>query len=167
MLISAFRATLEEVLVADVVLHVRDISHEDTEAQSKDVETILDELGVAAGKVVEVWNKLDKLDGERREALIEGEEGEPKNARPLAISALTGEGVDRLLGAMEDRVAEGRALIAVVIGAADGSGLHWAYENAEVMRREDVDDGSIKLTLRVAQDKSERVRRRFSAPTAH
>ena len=68
MLVSAFRATLEEVTLADVVLHVRDVSHEDSEAQAKDVEAILDELGLkgeAEGRILEVWNKIDALDPER------------------------------------------------------------------------------------------------------
>ena len=71
MLVSAFRATLEEVIEADVVLHVRDISHEDTEAQSEDVERILEDLGIEAHdpRIVEVWNKVDLLPPDRAQAL--------------------------------------------------------------------------------------------------
>jgi GTP-binding protein HflX len=162
MLISAFRATLEEVLAADIILHVRDISHEDSEAQSHDVEAILAELGVATGaRVIEVWNKLDKLDGGDRTALLE--RGEFDKDAPLAVSALTGEGLDRLVGVIEDRLAEGRALIDVEIDSADGQGLHWAYENAEVMSRENGEDGRIHMTLRVAPEKTARIRQRFAA----
>ena len=105
MLISAFRATLEEVRAADVIVHVRDISHADSEAQSQDVETILDELGVAdrADRVIEVWNKLDRLDADARAALDQEQDMRP--SPPLAVSALTGEGIDRLHGG--DRGAPG------------------------------------------------------------
>ena len=112
MLISAFRATLEEVRAADVILHVRDISHADTEAQSEDVEAILAELGIAdrADRVIEVWNKVDRLDADARALLATAERAsEPK--APVAVSALTGEGIDRLLAAIEDRWRAGGALI--------------------------------------------------------
>ena len=160
MLISAFRATLEEVRAADVIVHVRDISHADTEAQSADVEAILGELDIAdhADRVIEVWNKLDRLGLEERAALAQG----TREAAPLAVSARTGEGIDRLLAAIEDRLARGRALLELTLDAADGQGLHWLYEHAEVMSRSDRDDG-LHLTVRVAPDQVERVKRRFAA----
>jgi GTPase len=168
MLISAFRATLEEVRAADVILHVRDISHADSDAQNQDVEAILNELGVAdrADRVIEVWNKLDRLDGAER-ALIE-QEHEAAGAPPLAVSALTGEGVDRLLVAIEDRLARDRSFIDLRLDAAEGQGLHWLYEHTEVMSRADREDG-VHLTVRVAPDQVDRVNRRFgikAAPTA-
>jgi GTP-binding protein HflX len=161
MLISAFRATLEEVRAADVIVHVRDISHADSEAQSQDVEAILGELGIAdrADRVIEAWNKLDRLDADGRAALAL-DSGE---TTPLAVSALTGEGTDRLLGAIEDRLARGRSVIELAVDAADGQGLHWLYEHAEVMSRHD-EDGVLRLTVRVAPDQAERVKKRF-APT--
>jgi GTP-binding protein HflX len=165
MLISAFRATLEEVLAADVILHVRDISHEDSDAQSRDVEAILGELGVAVGaeRVIEVWNKLDRLDPEQRAAMLEG--GAAAN-QPLAVSALTGEGIERLLEAIETRLAQGRSLLDVELEGADGQGLHWLYENTEVMGRQTSDDGRIQLKVRVAPDKLARVTRRFGQASA-
>ncbi len=165
MLISAFRATLEEVLAADVILHVRDISHEDSDAQSRDVEAILGELGVAVGaeRVIEVWNKLDKLDPEQRAAMLEG--GAAAN-QPLAVSALTGEGIERLLEAIESRLAQGRSLVDIELEGADGQGLHWLYENTEVMGRQTSDDGRIQLKVRVAPDKLARVTRRFGQASA-
>ena len=165
MLISAFRATLEEVLAADVILHVRDISHEDSEAQSRDVEAILGELGVAVGaeRVIEVWNKLDRLDPEQRAAMLEG--GAAAN-QPLAVSALTGEGIERLLEAIESRLAQGRSLVDIELEGADGQGLHWLYENTEVMGRQTSDDGRIQLKVRVAPDKLARVTRRFGQASA-
>ncbi|HLJ71317.1 MAG TPA: GTPase HflX, partial [Roseiarcus sp.] len=163
MLISAFRATLEEVLAADVILHVRDISHADSDAQSADVAAILAELGVSpsAGRVIEVWNKLDKLDGDRREALRGVRNGEAKSEAAIAVSALTGQGLDALLAAIEDRLAAGRALVDLDIDSADGQGLHWLYENTEVMARRQAEDGKIHLRLRVTPDKMGRVARRF------
>ena len=96
-LISAFRATLEEVRAADVIVHVRDISHADSDAQAHDVETVLNEIGVAdhADRVIEAWNKVDLLDADARAALAQ--EQETRETAPLAISAATGEGIDHLL----------------------------------------------------------------------
>src|SRR6185312_3537601 len=96
--ISAFRATLEEVRAADVIVHLRDVSHADSEAQARDVEAILDEIGVA-----------DRAD---RQGTAE--------AAPLAISAATGEGIDRLLAAIEDRLARGRPEMELTLDASDG-----------------------------------------------
>ena len=82
------------------------------------------------------------------------------NAAPLGVSALTGEGIDNLLGAIEDRLARGRSLVEVTLDPADGKGLHWLYEHAEVMSCSDRDDG-LHLTVRVAPDQVARVKRRF------
>jgi GTP-binding protein HflX len=164
MLISAFRATLEEVRAADVILHVRDIAHADTDAQAQDVREILADIGVtaAADKLIEVWNKLDQLDEERRSGLSleQGPEG------PIAVSALTGEGIDKLLEAIESRLAQGRSLIDLSLDGADGQGLHWLYEHTEVMARADGADGRVNVTVRVAPETVERVRRRFAAAGA-
>ena len=161
MLISAFRATLEEVRAADVIVHVRDISHVDSEAQSEDVESILAELDIAdrADRIIEVWNKLDRLGSEERAVLVDGTE--LRDAAPLAVSARTGEGIERLLAAIEDRLARGRSLIELTLDSADGQGLHWLYEHAEVMSRSDRDDG-LHLVVRVSPDQVERVKRRFA-----
>ena len=160
-LISAFRATLEEVRAADVVVHVRDISHADSEAQTQDVEAVLDEIGVSdrADRVIEAWNKVDLLDADARAAL--GREQETNGAAPLAISAATGEGIDHLLAAIEDRLARGRREVELILDASDGQGLHWLYEHAEVMSRRD-EDHSLRLTVRVPPDQIERVKRRFA-----
>jgi len=160
-LISAFRATLEEVRGADVIVHVRDISHADSDAQSNDVHAILAELGVAdrADRVIEVWNKIDLLDPDGRSALADEEKTHA--APPLAISATTGEGIDRLLQAIEDRLARGRSLVELTLDNGDGRGLHWLYEHAEVMSRRDEESG-LHLTVRVPADQIERVKRRFA-----
>jgi GTPase len=160
-LISAFRATLEEVLAADVIVHLRDISHPDSDAQGDDVDAILAEIGVAdrPDRVIEVWNKVDCLDEDARSALADEERANV--APPLAISAVTGEGIDRLLQAIEDRLAHGRSLVELTLDACDGRGLHWLYEHAEVMSRRDEETG-LRLTVRVPTDQIERVKRRFA-----
>jgi GTPase len=159
-LISAFRATLEEVRAADVIVHVRDISHADSEAQSQDVEAVLGEIGVAnlADRIIEAWNKVDLLDADARDALAQ--EQETRDTAPLAISAVTGEGIDHLLSAIEDRLARGRPELELTLDASDGQGLHWLYEHAEVMNRRD-EDGGLHLTVRVPPDQIERLKRRF------
>jgi GTPase len=159
-LISAFRATLEEVRAADVIVHVRDISHADSEAQAHDVEAVLGEIGVAnlADRVIEAWNKVDLLDADARDALAQ--EQETRAAAPLAISAVTGEGIDHLLSAIEDRLARGRPELELTLDASDGQGLHWLYEHAEVMNRRD-EDGGLHLRVRVPPDQIERLKRRF------
>ncbi|HEY6732612.1 MAG TPA: GTPase HflX [Roseiarcus sp.] len=159
-LISAFRATLEEVRAADVIVHVRDISHADSEAQSQDVEAVLGEIGVAnlADRIIEAWNKVDLLDADARDALAQ--EQETRDTAPLAISAVSGEGIDHLLSAIEDRLARGRPELELTLDASDGQGLHWLYEHAEVMNRRD-EDGGLHLTVRVPPDQIERLKRRF------
>jgi GTP-binding protein HflX len=163
MLISAFRATLEEVRAADVIVHVRDIAHADSDAQAKDVEAILAEVGVAgaADKLIEVWNKLDKLDVNHRAELTTRQ----SEGAPIAVSALTGEGIDALLQAIEARLARGRSLIVLELESADGQGLHWLYEHTEVMMRQADEDGGVHVTVRVPADAVERVKRRFAAAT--
>jgi GTP-binding protein HflX len=152
------------VRAPDVILHVRDIAHADSDAQAADVTTILAEIGVtaAADKLIEVWNKLDQLDDERREglALGQGTDG------PIAVSALTGEGVDKLAEAIEARLAHGRSLIDLSLDGADGQGLHWLYEHTEVMARANGDDGRVNVTVRVAPGTVDRVRRRFVGASA-
>jgi GTP-binding protein HflX len=158
MLVSAFRATLEEVLAADVILHVRDISHVDAEAQAEDVEAILSDLGVARAdeKLIEVWNKVDRLDGDARAALGD------VAPKPVAVSALTGEGIDELLAAIEARLAEGRRTIDLDLDGADGRSVHWLYEHAEVMSRRDDPDGRIHMTVRATPETIARILRRFA-----
>src|SRR5262249_58940164 len=89
-LVAAFRATLEEVIAADVILHVRDISHEDTAAQSQDVEEVLRQLGIepAQGQLIEVWNKIDRLDQAARARLSNLAERAPGGRATVAVSAL-------------------------------------------------------------------------------
>ncbi len=166
MLVSAFRATLEEVISADVILHVRDISHEDTQAQSSDVEAILADLGIKPedhDRIIEVWNKLDLLDENARHSLADAAERRRAGERPFIVSALTGQGIDELLDAIEDKLARGRSLFSVAVAPTDGQGLHWLYENAEVLDRTSQPDGTTEILLRIAPEKIERLVQRFPA----
>jgi len=164
MLVAAFRATLEEVIEADVILHVRDISHEDSAPQSQDVITILAELGIDAERdrrLLEVWNKVDKLDPDRRLAVANLAERRPADARPVLVSAQTGEGLDRLGKAIEARLAEAREIIDLVLDPADGPGLSWLYRHTEVLEREFGGDGQMHVTVRGSADQAAQVRAKF------
>ena len=173
MLIAAFRATLEEVVEADVILHVRDVSHEDAEAQLHDVEKILRELGIdphenAAHKrsLIEVWNKIDRLDAAERMRLQNIAERRPPRERPVPVSAITGEGIDALTAAIEARLAEDRVLIELALDAADGAGMSWLHRHTEVIAKTFDAEGRAAMTVRVAPDKAEAVRAKF-APIGH
>lgn len=166
MLVSAFRATLEEVTLADVILHVRDVSHEDSEAQARDVESILEELGLkgeAEGRIIEVWNKIDSLDFERLDALRIAARGYEPARRPALVSALTGEGLDDLLARIENLLAESRLTLSLELAPEDGQGLAWLHAHAEVLSRETRDDGGSRLLVRVAPERADEVRRRYGA----
>ncbi|MCW6509325.1 GTPase HflX [Lichenifustis flavocetrariae] len=163
MLVSAFRATLEEVVSASVILHVRDISHPDTRAQSEDVGAILLELGINAndhGRIIEVWNKLDLLDEQQRQERLSVLDSVAAVDRPVLISALTGEGCAALLDRIEEHLATEKSTFDLVLDASDGAGLHWLYEHCEVLGRED-QDAVITLNIRVASVILDRFKHRF------
>src|SRR6185312_3565987 len=127
-LVAAFRATLEEVLEADIILHVRDISHEDSDAQQRDVDAVLRQLGIdpeAGERILEVWNKIDRFDTEERDNLRNIAARRPAERPCLLVSAESGEGIDELLGAIEDRLATTRTTLDLSIDASDGAGISW------------------------------------------
>ncbi len=163
MLVSAFRATLEEVLEADVILHIRDIAHEDAEAQGADVEKILGELGIDAHdpRLIEIWNKIDLLPVEERDRLRETAARRPEFERPVALSALSGEGIPALLEAVEARIGRDRALIELRLDAADGEGQAWLYAHAEVLSRDTEENGDALFRIRVPSESRPRLERRF------
>jgi GTP-binding protein HflX len=170
MLIAAFRATLEEVIEADVILHVRDVSHDDAEAQLHDVEKILQELGIdtrnETGRrqaLIEVWNKIDQLDEADRERLANVAERRPQAERPAAVSALTGEGMEALAAAIEAKLAANRVLIELHIDPADGAGVSWLHRHTEVIEKTVDRDGRIAMTVRADPEKAQSVKARFSA----
>ncbi len=134
-LVEAFRATLEEVRDADIILHVRDIAGPDSAAQDEDVRKVLAEIGVGpdSGKrIVEVWNKIDQLDPEAREAVV----GRAQRVGAAAVSAVTGEGCDALLGQLTGLVDEGPEIV-FDLEASDGEALAWLYRHGRVVARED------------------------------
>lgn len=144
-LVAAFRATLEEVLEADLILHVRDISHPETEEQSADVTDILRTLGVKAEvPLIEVWNKMDQVAEPGREAL---EVQAARSERVRAISALTGQGVDVLLAEIETGLAEERIERVVELTFADGKRRAWLHEEGVVVDEAETETG-YRLTLR-------------------
>ena len=164
MLVAAFRATLEDVIAADVILHVRDVSHGDTEAQSADVIAILRDLGVDPddhGRIIEVWNKLDIVADDERDRLKGLAALRPAGARPVLVSALSGEGIDTLKAAIENRLAAESPVFHLSLDPADGADLHWLYREAEVLDRREDDEGRILLAARVAPEKEPRLLRRF------
>ena len=142
-LIAAFRATLEEVLSADLIVHVRDIAHPDSEAQRDDVLEVLGELGVAGEAaldrgegdpapppMIEAWNKLDLLDEDAAE-LIQEQAARRENV--VILSALTGEGVDRLQRMISDHMTRGAKVYDLRIPVSDGAALAWLHEHGEVL----------------------------------
>jgi GTPase len=165
MLVAAFRATLEEVIEADVILHVRDISHDDSEAQLLDVGKVLAELGVAATdrRLIEVWNKLDRLGSEGRSRVLNLAKRQPPDRRPVPVSALTGEGIDHLIDAIEARLSESRPTLEISVDPADGAGLSWLYRHSEVLLKDMREDGRLAVTVRADPDNAARVRAKFNS----
>jgi GTPase len=168
-LVAAFRATLEEVLEADVILHVRDISHEDTEAQECDVEAVLRQLGIdpdASGRILEVWNKIDLLFPEERENLRKIAARRPLELPSFLVSAETGEGLEMLLAAIERKLATMRTTLNLSIDASDGAGISWLHRNAEILDKR-LHDGRFDMTVRVDETKRDIVVNRFDAVPHH
>jgi GTP-binding protein HflX len=163
MLVAAFRATLEEVIEADVILHVRDMSHEDSGAQSHDVEKVLGELGIEATdrRLIEVWNKIDRLDANGRARILNLAERQSAERRSVLVSALSGEGLDRLIPAIEACLGETRQTIELSIDPADGAGLSWLYRHSEVLAKGMNDDGRLAVTVRADADQAARVKAKF------
>jgi GTP-binding protein HflX len=164
-LVAAFRATLEEVQEADLILHVRDIAHPDSEAQARDVAAVLAELGIdahAPDRVVEVWNKIDLLPPDR--VLPPAAKAEANGAPAVvAVSALTGEGLDTLLRLIEQRLTGGRRTYAVTLAGEELGRLHRLYELADVLDRKDLDDGTTVARVRVVPEREAEFRRSFPA----
>ena len=146
-LVEAFRATLEEVEAADIILHVRDVSHPDTAAQKADVETVLKDLGIdpeTDDRVVEVLNKVDRMAPEDRQVL---QRQVRRASHAVALSALTGEGIVGLFELIDRRMVAGREVVDVAVDVADGAAIAWLYGRGEVLERRDDEQ---KAHLRVA-----------------
>jgi GTP-binding protein HflX len=169
MLIAAFRATLEEVLEADLILHVRDISDEASAQQRTDVTDILAELGVDAeaqsGRLMEVWNKADRLDAATRRRLANEAARDP--AHPCLVSAVTGEGLARLLAEIETRLNRTRDTLDLELQPEEGALSNWIYENCEVIERSEEGDGVTHLRIRVAPENRHRLARLAGPARVH
>ncbi len=130
-LVAAFKATLEEVVSADLLIHVRDIAHPDSEAQRDDVEQVLTDIGVDRDTPrFEAWNKLDLLDDDSRAIALEKA---AKREDVVAVSALSGEGVDALVAAVAARLTEGHRRYHVTLESGDGAGAAWLHQHGEVV----------------------------------
>ena len=160
MLVAAFRATLEEVVAADVILHVRDISHAETEAQREDVEKVLTELLGEAGEqtatTIEVWNKIDLVTPEHR-ADIEAacRKAAIRGRAPQLTSAVTGEGLGDLCGRIDDLIGRGDLTVQIDLPPDAGKLRHWLHENATVLSATpaDSDTGTTHLEIRISNIK--------------
>lgn len=146
-LVAAFRATLEEVQEATVILHVRDISQENTDAEKEDVISILRDLGIAADdpRLIEVLNKIDNLPADDRRYALKRSE---KHDNVAAVSALTGEGMARLLSLIDARLGKDRQTLYTDIPLTDGKALSWLYDRGEVTERQD-DEKTAIVTVRL------------------
>ena len=153
-LVESFHATLEEVLEAQVVVHVRDISHPDTEAQRADVKTVMKGLGLdderLVGSLIEVRNKSDQLDAEEYEAQVNV--ARRADDHPVALmSAVTGEGVGEFLDIVEKLLSQAQTTIDVVLAPTEGKLMAWLYANGDVIERRDEEDG-IHFTVHLEPD---------------
>ncbi|MFO7481662.1 MAG: GTPase HflX [Oceanibaculum nanhaiense] len=155
-LVAAFRATLEEVLEADIILHVRDVAHPDSAAQRADVEAVLADLGIAPDQIatpmLEVLNKVDLLPEEERGQVLNLAARDPDK---VAVSALEGAGVDDLLTVLDQRLNARRELLRVDVDLTDSATLAWLYQHGEVLEREDDEEHSHLL---VGLDPADRAR---------
>ncbi len=160
---AAFRATLEDVIEADILLHVRDISGTESEAESTDVQGVLRDLGIDpndTNRLIEVWNKADLVEPEERHRLLNASERQGGHG-PVLISAVSGEGLDRLLERIEQRLSAGHATFEVAVAPEDGQGLAWLHENTEVLERQIEETGGTVAEVRVAAGKEPRFLSRF------
>jgi GTP-binding protein HflX len=164
-LVEAFRATLEEVASADIILHVRDVAHPDTAAQRSDVLKVLEEMAEGANapldegwqrRVVEVLNKADLLGGV---GAVPGAAMEGDGA--IAVSAITGEGLPALLDALDARLSANLETVRYAIPSGDGARLAWLYRHGEVIERADTDN-DVQVTVRLSATD----RARFEQPPA-
>lgn len=158
-LVAAFRATLEEVLEADVIVHVRDAAHGETEAQKRDVLKVLAELGIEADgdrTIIEVLNKIDLMDAAARRGLKRGN----GSRGPVAVSALTGDGIADLLKRIDSVLSQGAVNFDIALESSDGAGIAWAYAHGRVCARRDRSD-SVRLSVSVDPQDTERFLARY------
>jgi GTP-binding protein HflX len=166
-LVEAFRATLEEVAEADVVVHVRDIAGPDSEAQAADVAKVLEDIGAGADSertLVEVWNKIDLVPAPEREALIAraARAGEARGTIVVPVSAVTGDGVAELLDRLAALVDQDEPVTAQ-LPAGEGRALAWLYGHGRIVDRTDAEDGGVRLSVRLSHQALGQFERLFPA----
>ncbi|MBD3818960.1 MAG: GTPase HflX [Brevundimonas diminuta] len=150
-LVESFRATLEEVGEADLILHVRDIASPDSAAQAKDVEAVLEQIPTPEGKtrrILEVWNKIDLLEPETREAVVGQAERLARDGQAVAVSAWTGEGIETLREIIAGLIDDDPETH-LTVEPHRGDLLAWLYANGRVTGRETDDEGRVHLTVRL------------------
>ena len=150
-LIAAFRATLEEVASADLLIHVRDMAHPDREAQAEDVEDVLTSLGIGEGEGparLEAWNKIDLLNDDERQALLAEA---ARRDEVVPISALTGWGVDTLRGCISRTLQRETQVHRIRLDAAEGSRLAGLHSRGEVLDQR-MDGNAIEVDVRLSPD---------------
>jgi GTP-binding protein HflX len=152
-LVEAFKATLEEVAAADVIVHVRDIAGPDAVAQAADVRAVLEQIGAGAESgrtIIEVWNKIDRLDEDDRVSVLSRalRSLDGPGDQAVAVSAVTGEGIERLLEFMAELIDQDEAVEAR-LSAGDGAALAWLYRHGRIMERDEEDDGAVRLSVRL------------------
>jgi GTPase len=165
-LVASFRATLEEVAEADVLVHVRDIADPETVAMKRDVEEILERIlkeREARPPVVEAWNKVDLLgDEDRASALARAAASLPRDGvHAIAVSALSGEGIEALFAAIEAELAAGSRVRALRLGPGDGAARAWLFERGAVLSEDVGEDGSSLIEARLGGEDEARFAARF------
>lgn len=160
-LIAAFRATLEEVLEADVILHVRDISHVESDEQAEDVDKVLAQLGIddtKSGKIVEVWNKADLLDPLSK---AQRETAASRRDDCYLVSAIDGSGLEGLLDHVETLFGKKASVYRVSLDASDGKGQAWFHQNGEVIETKLTRTGKITVNVRLDPDRAGQAKAKF------
>ena len=162
-LVESFRATLEEVGEADLILHVRDIASPDSDAQAKDVEAVLKQIDIPEGKtrrILEVWNKTDLLDADLREAVLGQAERLATEGKAAAVSAWTGEGIEALRHIITGLIDDDPETL-LTLDPSQGEALAWLYAHGRVTSRDTDDEGRTHLVVRLAPQALGRFERQF------
>jgi GTP-binding protein HflX len=164
MLVAAFRATLEEVNEADIVVHVRDIAHPETQEQKEDVDLVLRELGLdEAPRMIEILNKIDLLPSDEKTPIVERAR---RNTATVALSAVTGEGIDVFVDCLEAELAHSGRRLELELEGSQGAAIAWLYEHGNVIERHEGDRGEVHLSVILDKADEDRFRQRFGESTA-
>jgi len=162
-LVESFRATLEEVGEADLILHVRDIASPDSDAQAKDVEAVLKQIAIPEGKtrrILEIWNKTDLLEADVREAVLGQAERLAVEGKAVAVSAWTGEGIEPLRQTIAGLIDDDPEM-QLTLDPSQGEALAWLYEHGRVTSRDTDHEGRTHLVVRLAPQALGRFERQF------